>query len=416
MLAAGTTQDRVVVAIGAAPPHDGGHPHPPGCRHPRGEHGGTRGQQHESDRARRVIVGRHRDPGGPDDGHLLRRPAAIRDAWPISLYLARASSTTHVSPQGMSTPGPTMRTVTPGAFPSISTGKLRGDSTVSCARPPGGRHRQNHDPRGHDPRTRRRPHDAVTITSAPARCMLQGSRMKADDELPAPSICSRGGGRRTRRCCRRSPRDVLARFPPLDGRPVLEIGAGAGQLRGLAAASRSRAHGSQRAVARGGRGAAPAGADADVVRAAAEALPIAAGACGAVVGLCVFDAVADAQAAVAEIARVLAPGGRFVHLLDMATLLEQPFAKLAGVRAGADPERVRRSGRSRMAARHRAAAARLAGGPAALRGRRRPPVRGDVRADLRAVSRRRRSTSPPRPTRSRRSRAAATGAARWPRC
>ena len=34
--------------------------------------------------------------------------------------------------------------------------------------------------------------------------------------------------------------------------------------------------------------------------------------------------------AVAEIARVLAPGGRFVHLLDMATLLEQPFEKLAG--------------------------------------------------------------------------------------
>ena len=50
----------------------------------------------------------------------------------------------------------------------------------------------------------------------------------------------------------------------------------------------------------------------------------------AVVGLCVFDAVGDAQAAVAEIARVLAPGGRFVHLLDMATLLEQPFEKLAG--------------------------------------------------------------------------------------
>ena len=69
-----------------------------------------------------------------------------------------------------------------------------------------------------------------------------------------------------------------------------------------------------------------------VVRATAEALPVAAGACGAVVGLCVMDAVADVGAAAAELARVLAPGGRFVHLLDMATLLEQPFAKLAGSR------------------------------------------------------------------------------------
>jgi hypothetical protein len=70
--------------------------------------------------------------------------------------------------------------------------------------------------------------------------------------------------------------------------------------------------------------------DADVVRAAAETLPVAAGRCAAVLGLCVFDAIADAPAAAAEIARVLAPGGRFVHLLDMATLLEQPFTKLAG--------------------------------------------------------------------------------------
>ena len=31
----------------------------------------------------------------------------------------------------------------------------------------------------------------------------------------------------------------------------------------------------------------------------------------------------------AEIGRVLAPGGCFVHLMDMATLLEAPFAKLA---------------------------------------------------------------------------------------
>ena len=122
--------------------------------------------------------------------------------------------------------------------------------------------------------------------------------------------------------------DVFGRFPPADGRPVLEIGAGTGQLRGLLpAALRARAIHSEpsRAAAAALHGRAR---DAAVMRAAAEALPIATSACGAVVGLCVFDAIGDAPAVVAEIARVLAPGGRFVHLLDMATLLEQPFAKL----------------------------------------------------------------------------------------
>jgi SAM-dependent methyltransferase len=123
--------------------------------------------------------------------------------------------------------------------------------------------------------------------------------------------------------------DVLARFPPAGGRAVLEIGAGAGQLRGwLPVDVRARVIHSEpaRAAARALRAHAP---DAAVVRAAAEALPVAAGTCGAVLGLCVFDAVADVPAAAAEIGRVLAPGGRCIHLLDMATLLEQPFAKLA---------------------------------------------------------------------------------------
>ncbi|HEY5449255.1 MAG TPA: methyltransferase domain-containing protein [Polyangia bacterium] len=123
--------------------------------------------------------------------------------------------------------------------------------------------------------------------------------------------------------------DLLARFPPANGRPLLEIGAGAGQLRGwLPAGLRGRVVHSEPAdaAARALRAHAP---DATVLRAAAEALPVAAGSCGAVLGLCVFDAVADKAATAAEIARALAPGGRFVHLLDMATLLEQPFAKLA---------------------------------------------------------------------------------------
>ena len=111
---------------------------------------------------------------------------------------------------------------------------------------------------------------------------------------------------------------------------MLEIGAGAGQLRAwLPPALRARIVHSEPSEAATLAVRARA-ADATVVRATAEALPVAARSCGAVLGLCVFDAVADAQAAATEIARVLPPGGRFVHLLDMATLLEQPFAKLAG--------------------------------------------------------------------------------------
>ena len=124
--------------------------------------------------------------------------------------------------------------------------------------------------------------------------------------------------------------DVLERFPPAPDRPLLEIGAGAGQLRGLLPAGlRARTLHSEPSAA-AARALRASDGRADVVRATAEALPVATDRCGAVVGLCVMDAVADASATAAELARVLAPGGRFVHLLDMATLLEQPFAKLAG--------------------------------------------------------------------------------------
>jgi SAM-dependent methyltransferase len=130
--------------------------------------------------------------------------------------------------------------------------------------------------------------------------------------------------------------DSLRRFPPdLDPqRPgaILEIGAGTGQLRTWlppAIAARTLATDpSARALALLRRRA-PA---ARALTARAENLPVAAGALGGVLGLCVFDAIHAAgsdAAAVAEIARVLAPGGRFIHVLDMATLLDAPFAKLA---------------------------------------------------------------------------------------
>ena len=116
--------------------------------------------------------------------------------------------------------------------------------------------------------------------------------------------------------------DVLHRFPPGPGR-VVEIGAGAGQLGAwLPPALAARTVFTEPAAVASGAGA---GAR---LRAAAGALPFASGGVAAVLGLCVFDAIADQAAAVADIARVLAPGGRFVHFLDMATLLETPFAKL----------------------------------------------------------------------------------------
>jgi len=122
--------------------------------------------------------------------------------------------------------------------------------------------------------------------------------------------------------------DLLARFPPPNGRAVLEIGAGTGQLRGwLSPTLRARMLHSEPSADAARALRARAG---DTVRAVAEALPIAAGRCAAVLGLCVLDAVADAATVAAESARVLAPGGRFIHLLDMATLLEQPFTKLTG--------------------------------------------------------------------------------------
>jgi SAM-dependent methyltransferase len=119
--------------------------------------------------------------------------------------------------------------------------------------------------------------------------------------------------------------DVLARFPPASGGRrdsgrIVEIGAGAGQLRAwlppdIAAHTVSTEP-------------SPGAGAADMLRASAGALPFDAGSAAAVLGLCVFDAIVDQDAAVAEAARVLSPGGRFIHFMDMATLLETPFTKL----------------------------------------------------------------------------------------
>jgi SAM-dependent methyltransferase len=111
--------------------------------------------------------------------------------------------------------------------------------------------------------------------------------------------------------------------------PILEIGAGTGQLRAwLPSALRERTVHTDpsQAALHALRERAP---DAKTRVASAEHLPFPDGACGGVLGLCAFDALQDPGAAVAEIGRVLAPHGRFLHFMDMATLLEAPFAKLA---------------------------------------------------------------------------------------
>jgi SAM-dependent methyltransferase len=122
--------------------------------------------------------------------------------------------------------------------------------------------------------------------------------------------------------------DTLARFPPPVAGPIVEIGAGTGQLRAwLPPPLRARTlHTDPSLRALRALRAGDPNATAAVGR--AEALPFAAGAAAGVAGLCVLDAVRDVDAAAAEIACLLPPGGRFWHFLDMATLLEAPFAKL----------------------------------------------------------------------------------------
>jgi SAM-dependent methyltransferase len=66
-----------------------------------------------------------------------------------------------------------------------------------------------------------------------------------------------------------------------------------------------------------------------VALASAERLPFETGSCSAVVGLCVLDLVADLDAALREIRRVLAPGGLLLHLLDMTPVLDGLFSELS---------------------------------------------------------------------------------------
>jgi SAM-dependent methyltransferase len=123
-------------------------------------------------------------------------------------------------------------------------------------------------------------------------------------------------------------RAVLARFLPAPAGPLVEIGAGGGQLRAWLppahAAAAIHTEPSEpfvdalRAHHPGAR----------AICAEAAALPFAPKSVSAVLGLCVFDTVADLASVRTELYRILPPGGVVIHFLDLATSPDCLFPEL----------------------------------------------------------------------------------------
>lgn len=114
----------------------------------------------------------------------------------------------------------------------------------------------------------------------------------------------------------------LAREHMAGARRVLDVGTGEGQLARMAAADGAEVIGidptlNQVAVA-AERGGGPA-----YVRAGAARLPVASGSVDCVVACLVFEHIDEVDDAIAEVARVLEPGGRFLFFLNHP-LLQTP--------------------------------------------------------------------------------------------
>jgi SAM-dependent methyltransferase len=127
---------------------------------------------------------------------------------------------------------------------------------------------------------------------------------------------------------RRVVRAVLAKFLPTPPGPLVEIGAGGGQLRDWlppeVAADTTHTEPSEPFLA-ALRSRFP---DAKAVRADATALPFPSGSTSAVLGLCVLDTLPDLASVRDELRRVLRPGGVVVHFLDLATCPDAVFPEL----------------------------------------------------------------------------------------
>ena len=123
--------------------------------------------------------------------------------------------------------------------------------------------------------------------------------------------------------------DVLARYVPDGDDPVVEIGAGDGQFRDWLPERLLPRMTHTEPLAIAAREARKRHPQARFVRAPAERLPFGNGEVGCVIGSCVLDVVDDGALVARELARVLRPGGTFIHWLDMSTRLNDAFEILS---------------------------------------------------------------------------------------